>query len=387
MQDAGDKQVYFDNAATTFPKPEEVYGEVERFMREVGGSAGRSGHWRAVETGRVVFTTRQALAGMFNIGDPLRIAFTGNATEALNIAIQGLLQPGDHVVTSSVEHNSVMRPLTAAGDVGVTYSVARCAPDGTLDPAVLEKEITGRTALVVLNHASNVAGSVLPVADIATITRSRGIPFLLDAAQAAGRLPIDVESDGIDLLAFTGHKELFGPQGTGGLYIREGLRIDPLCYGGTGSRSSELEQPGHMPDKFESGTLNAVGIAGLGAGVRFIAERGIDGIRKHELELIERTIDGLAGIDGVTVLGPDDPADRVGILPLVFDRYSPAEAAEILDRRYGIASRAGMHCSPMAHRTIGTIDTGVTRLSFSYLNDVSEVDYLLECLSEMTTTS
>jgi len=375
--------IYFDNAATTYPKPEEVYREVERFMREVGGSAGRSGHRRAVEAGRAVFEAREALAGMFNIPDPLRIAFTKNATEALNIAIQGLLKPGDHVVTSSVEHNSVMRPLTAATVAGVSYSVARCDSTGRLEPADVEREITDSTALVVLNHASNVTGAILPVADVGAIAHSRGIPLLLDAAQTAGRIPIDVVSDGVDLLAFTGHKELFGPQGTGGLFIREGLEIDPLCYGGTGSRSSELEQPRRMPDRFESGTLNAVGIAGLAAGVRFIEERGIDEIRGHELELVGRLLEGVAGVDGVTPLGPGDPAHRVGIVPLVFDDYSPSEASEILDRRYRIATRAGMHCSPSAHRTIGTIDTGVTRVSFSYLNGSGEVDYLLECLREM----
>jgi len=354
-------------------------------MREVGGSAGRSGHWRAVETGRAVFEAREALAAMFNIPDPLRIAFTRNATEGLNIAIQGLLKPGDHVVTSSVEHNSVMRPLTAARVTGVSYSVAQCDPTGRLEPADIEREITDSTALVVLNHASNVAGTILPVADVAAIAHSHGIPLLLDAAQTAGRIPLDVASDGIDLLAFTGHKELFGPQGTGGLYVREGLEVEPLCYGGTGSRSSEFEQPRRMPDRLESGTLNAAGIAGLGAGVRFIEERGVDEIRRHELELLGRLLEGVSLIDGVTPLGPGDPAERVGIVPLLFDGHSPSEAAEILDRRYGIATRAGMHCSPSAHRTIGTLDTGVARVSFSYLNDSDDVDYLLECLREMQT--
>ncbi len=335
------RSLYLDNAATTYPKPEVVYREVERFMREVGGSAGRSGHWRAVETGRAVFKAREALAGMFNIPDPLRIAFTRNATEGLNIAIQGLLKPGDHVVTSSVEHNSVMRPLTAARAAGVSYSVAQCDPTGRLEPADVEREITDSTVLVVLNHASNVAGTILPVADVAAIAHSHGIPLLLDAAQTAGRIPIDVVSDGIDLLAFTGHKELFGPQGTGGLYVREGLEVEPLCYGGTGSRSSELEQPRRMPDRLESGTLNAAGIAGLEAGVRFIEERGVDEIRRHELELLGRLLEGLALIDGVTPLGPGDPAQRVSIVPLLFDGHSPSEAAEILEATPRTATAGG----------------------------------------------
>ena len=377
------KSVYLDNAATTYPKPERVYKAVDEFMREIGGSAGRAGHWRALETGRMVYSARAALAELLGVHDPLRIAFTKNATEAINTAIWGILKPGDHVVTTSIEHNSVMRPLHAAGRLGISHTVVECARDGSLDAGHLEKEIRSETSLVIVNHASNVTGAILPVADAATAAHKQGKPILVDAAQTAGRLPIDVESDGIDLLAFTGHKELFGPQGTGGLYVREGLEVVPVSFGGTGSRSSDFEQPHDMPDRLESGTLNSPGIAGLGAGVGFVAETGVTAIRNHELELMGRMIDGLAEIKGVRVYGPDHLDKRIGIVPLTFERYWPPDAARILDSRYGIAARAGLHCSPLAHRTIGTIETGALRFSLSYLNSEDDVDYLIECLKEM----
>lgn len=355
-------------------------------MREVGGSAGRSGHWRAVETGRMVYSARETLARLLGAHDPLRIALTKNATEAINMAIWGLLKPGDHVITSSIEHNSVMRPLHAAGTFGIKHTLVDCSPDGSMDPAGVTRGIRPETALIVLNHASNVTGTILPVADVASIARSREIPLLVDAAQTAGRIPIDVEAQGIDMLAFSGHKELFGVQGTGGLYVREGIELTPICYGGTGSKSSALEQPRAMPDRLESGTLNSVGIAGLGAGAQFVSDTGIVKIRAHELELMARALEGLSGIKGIKTYGPVSPEARVGIVPLTFDRCWPPEAAEILDLRYGIATRPGLHCSPLAHRTIGTIETGALRVSFSYLNTSADVEYLLECLRELASS-
>jgi cysteine desulfurase family protein len=377
------KQAYFDNAATTYPKPEAVYREMERFAREVGGSAGRSGHRRAVEAGRTVYAAREAMARLMNAPDPLRIAFTKNATEAINLAIWGLVRPGDHVVTTSIEHNSVMRPLAAAGSVGVEHSVVRCAPDGRLEPSDLEAALREETALVVINHASNVAGTIMPLADVADITRRRGVRLLVDAAQTAGRLPIDVDSCGIDLLAFTGHKELFGPQGTGGLFIGEGVDLAPLCYGGTGSHSTEFEQPREAPDRYESGTLNAMGLAGLGEGARFIAATGVDEIRRHELGLLERLLDGLRSIPGLATYGPRETGARVAIVPLTIEGFSPPELAELLDTRYAIAVRAGLHCSPAAHGTLGTLETGALRVSLSYLNTADEVDYLVDSLREI----
>lgn len=383
MMDTTGRSVYLDNAATTYPKPVDVYEAVESFMRTVGGSAGRSGHRRAVETGRLVYSAREAMAKLLGAPDPLRIVFTKNATEALNLAIWGLVKPGDHVVTSSMEHNSVMRPLEAARSIGVTYSVARCAPDGSLDPRDIEREITPDTTMVVLNHASNVTGTIMPVEQVAAVTGQRGVLLLLDAAQTLGRVPLDVSS-GVDLVAFTGHKELFGLQGTGGLYVGEGVDANPLCYGGTGSRSSELRQPGELPERFESGTLNAHGIAGLRAGVEFVLSKGVGHIRGHEMVLVERLEQGIAGLGGVTVHGPRDREARVGIVPMTFEGLSPPAVAEVLDSRYGIATRAGLHCAPMAHDTIGTLATGALRVSFSYMNTEEDIDYLLECLTAIT---
>lgn len=377
------RSVYLDNAATTYPKPEAVYQAAESFMRDLGGSAGRSGHARAVDTGRLVYAARAGIAAMIGADDPLRVVFTKNATEALNLAIRGLVSPGDHVVTSSMEHNSVMRPLEALRATGVSYTIVRCAKDGTLDPADLEKAITPDTRLVVLNHASNVTGTILPIGEVAAIARARGLKLLVDAAQTVGRLNIDV-SQGFDLVAFSGHKELFGLQGTGGLYIREGIEIDPLCYGGTGSKSSELQQPEELPDRFESGTLNAHGIVGLGAGVKFVTSTGIDAIRDHEVALLEVLCEGLGRIKGVTVHGPDSQRARIGIVPLTFEGISTTDAAEVLDARYGIATRAGLHCAPAAHQTIGTFETGALRVSVSYLNTEEDVEYFLNCLEAIT---
>jgi cysteine desulfurase/selenocysteine lyase len=378
------RSLYLDNAATTYPKPEPVYEAVESFMREVGGSAGRSGHARAVDAGRVVFEARSELAGLLGAADPLRLVFTKNATEALNIAIQGLVRQGDHVVTSSMEHNSVMRPLQAMKVAGARVSVVPCAPDGSLEPGELARAMTGTTRLVVLTGASNVTGTIMPVEDVAEITSKRGVPLLVDAAQTAGRLDIDIEGSGIDLLAFTGHKELFGPQGTGGLYVREGVDLEPLCFGGTGSRSTEMVQPRELPERFESGTLNAPGLAGLKAGVQFVKAAGLDAIREHEVELVRRLLEGLSRLPGVRSYGPSDAGKRIGIVPMTLGSMSPPEAAEVLDTRYGIATRAGLHCSPAAHRTVGTQETGALRVSFSWLNTTQDVEYLLECLGEMT---
>jgi cysteine desulfurase/selenocysteine lyase len=377
------RSVYLDNAATTYPKPEAVYQAAESFMRDLGGSAGRSGHARAVDTGRLVYAARAGIAAMIGADDPLRVVFTKNATEALNLAIRGLVSPGDHIVTSSMEHNSVMRPLEALRATGVSYTIVRCAKDGTLDPADLEKAITPDTRLVVLNHASNVTGTILPIGEVAAIARARGLKLLVDAAQTVGRLNIDV-SQGFDLVAFSGHKELFGLQGTGGLYIREGIEIDPLCYGGTGSKSSELQQPEELPDRFESGTLNAHGIVGLGAGVKFVTSTGIDAIRDHEVALLEVLCEGLGRIKGVTVHGPASQRARIGIVPLTFEGISTTDAAEVLDARYGIATRAGLHCAPAAHQTIGTFETGALRVSVSYLNTEEDVEYFLNCLEAIT---
>ncbi len=378
------REIYLDNAATTYPKPEAVYLAMDRFAREVGGNPGRSGHARSLEAGREVLRAREAVARLLGVGDPSRIVFTKNATEALNTVIQGVMREGGHAVITSLEHNSVWRPLEALARAGaVTYTIVRCGSDGTLDPAAVAAAITADTRLVACAHASNVSGTLLPVADIAEAARARGVPVLVDAAQSAGRFPLDPREMGLQYLAFSGHKELFGPQGTGALYIAPGHEVCALTYGGTGSLSESSSQPEFLPDRYESGTLNAFGLAGLRAGVEFVLEHGVDRIRRHEEELTLRLLEGLAEMDGVRVYGPREWERRVGIVSFNLEGFTSSEVASRLDQAYGIRVRSGLHCSPLAHRTLGTLESGVVRAGFSYLNRAEDVDCLLAALREI----
>lgn len=378
--------IYLDNAATSWPKPPEVIRAMVRFMEEVGANPGRSAHRLSVEAARVLYEAREALADLFHIPDPLRIVFCPNATEAINLALKGLLRPGDHAITSSMEHNAVMRPLRALEREGVELTVVLCSPEGFLDPADLEGAIRPNTRLVVLNHASNVVGTILPVAEAGEIARRHGLLLLVDAAQTAGAYPIDVEAAKIDLLAFTGHKSLFGPMGTGGLYIGERVNLEefePLKRGGTGSRSELEEQPNFLPDMCESGTPNAVGIAGLLAGVRFVLERGMEEIRRHEVELAQRLIEGLSAIPGVTVYGGHDAHRQTATVSFNIEGLSPSEVGLRLDEEYGILCRVGLHCAPAAHKTIGTFPKGTVRFGLGYFNTPEEVERAVEAVREM----
>ncbi|MEW6555308.1 MAG: aminotransferase class V-fold PLP-dependent enzyme [Actinomycetota bacterium] len=378
---------YLDNAATTFPKPEVVYRAMDRFARDSGGNPGRSGHRLSLQAGREVLLARDAVAGLLKVKDPSRIVFTRNATEALNTAIQGVLGSGGHAVMTALEHNSVWRPLEAmARREDVSYSIVPCSPDGSLQVSALRAALLPETRLIVCTHASNVTGSLLPLSDIASLAASRGIPLLLDAAQTAGRCELDPEDMGIQYLAFSGHKELFGPQGTGVLYIAPGAEVEPLCYGGTGSRSESSTQPDFLPDRYESGTLNATGLAGLRAGVQFVMEKGVGEVRRHEEGLTRRFLDGLARLPGATVYGPLEWESRVGVVSLNLAGFTSSEVASRLDERYGICVRSGLHCSPLAHSTIGTLAGGTVRASFSYLNAADDVDYLLQALGEITSS-
>jgi len=365
-----------DHAATSWPKPPGVIPAMVDFLERAGGNPGRSGHRLSIRAGRIVYDAREAVADLFHVSDPARVIFTPNVTYALNIALRGLLHPGDRVVTSSIEHNAVMRPLRALERSGVDLTIVPCAPDGSLDLADLEREITAGTRLVVANHASNVMGTILPIAEIACIAHSVGALLLVDAAQTAGVLPIDIQMMGIDLLAFTGHKGLQGPPGTGGLIFAQGLdtnMIEPLIRGGTGSNSEHEEQPDMLPDRFESGTPNGAGIAGLGAGVRFVTERGIDAIRAHECALTHALIDGLGSLPGIMVYGPDDVAKRTAVVSFTAAGLRVSEIGFHLDEKYGILCRVGLHCAPSAHRTIGTFPEGTVRLApgiFTTLEDV-----------------
>ncbi len=376
--------IYFDHSATSWPKPPGVKVAMATFLDEIGANPGRSGHSRSIEAARTLYDAREALAALFNVRDPLRIVFTLNATDALNLALKGLLRPGDHVITSSMEHNSVMRPLRDLEKTGVEITVVPCSREGSLDPEDIRKRIQSRTRLIVLNHASNVTGTLLPIREVGRIARRDPLLFLVDAAQTAGVYPIDVEKDGIDLLAFTGHKSLYGPQGTGGLVIGERVRekeMVPLRLGGTGSRSEFEEQPDFLPDRFESGTPNGVGIAGLLAGLQFIEEKGIETLRRHETELMDKVLDGLKEIPRVKLYGPISGKDRIATVSFTVDGLSPSEIALRLDREFGILSRPGLHCAPSAHRTIRTFPVGTVRFSFGAFNTRDEIDIALRAVS------
>ncbi|HGJ65301.1 TPA: aminotransferase class V-fold PLP-dependent enzyme [bacterium] len=367
--------IYLDNSATSRPKPPEVIQAMNDFLNNVCANSGRSGHRLAIQASRIVYDTREVLAQLFNISDPLQIVFTMNATESINLALLGLLQGGDHVITSSIEHNSVMRPLRMLESHGVELSVIKCSKTGFIDPDDVKKQIKKNTKMIALNHASNVTGSIQPAKEIGKIARENEIIFILDSAQTAGNYPIDVEDMNIDLLAFTGHKSLCGPQGTGGLYIRKGINLKPIKFGGTGSQSDEEFQPDFMPDRYESGTLNLVGIAGLGAGVRFIIRKGIDSIRKKECELTQMMIDGLLSIHNVSVYGDHNAEHRVGVISFNIEGLLSSESALILEDEFDILCRSGLHCAPSAHKTIDTFPEGTIRFSlgiFSTKDDVIE---------------
>lgn len=377
--------VYFDNAATSWPKPPAVMDAMVAFNSSVGASPGRSGHRLSVESGRIMQDARELLAELFNTGDSLQIAFTKNATEALNIAAFGLLKPGDHAVTSSMEHNSVMRPLRHLERGGVEISCVPCSSSGVMDADDIIPLVKKNTRAIFVTHASNVTGAVMPVERIGRIARERGIIFCLDAAQTAGSLPIDVGAMNIDLLAFTGHKSLYGPQGTGGLWIRKGLeeKIGFFMVGGTGSRSEFEMHPDFMPDRFEAGTPNALGIAGLAAGIGFIRKTGMRHIHAHESRLAHALQDGLGLVDGVTLYGTVDATERTPVVSFNLAGRSPSDVSMKLDEEFGIMSRPGLHCAPAAHGTIGTMPEGTVRFSMGYFNTMDEVDYAVGAVEKL----
>lgn len=377
--------IYLDNAATSWPKPEAVYQAVDSFMRDVGASPGRSGHRLSVEAGRIIFETRDALAQLLGVDDPLRIIFTSNATEALNLALRGALHIGDHAITGSMEHNSVMRPLRALEREGVEVSVVDCSAEGFLDPRAIEWYIKPNTRLIVLNHASNVTGTLLPVTEVGEIARRHGVLLLVDAAQAVGSYPMDVDTMNIDLLAFSGHKGLYGPQGTGCLYMRRGIgqELRPLKYGGTGSRSEYEYQPDFLPDKYESGTPNTPGLAGLGAGVRFVLSKGVSNIQRNEERLTQLLIDGLKAVNGVTVYGSGDARKQVAVVSFNVSGLTASEVATQLEEYYHIMCRPGLHCAPVAHKTIGSFPYGTVRLSPGYFTSREDIVIAVEAVRKI----
>jgi cysteine desulfurase/selenocysteine lyase len=384
--------IYFDNAATSWPKPSGVAEAMVHFMKAVGANPGRAAHRQAVESGRIVYGAREAVAELFHAPDPLRVVWCKNVTEALNLALRGLLRSGDHVVTSSMEHNSMMRPLRALerqpekDSGGVEVTVVACSPLGELDPAAVRAAIQPNTRLVALNHASNVVGTILPVAEVGAICRECDVLLLVDAAQTGGSYPIDVQSDHVDLMGFTGHKSLGGPMGTGGLIVGERVdeaQLEPLIRGGTGSRSEHERQPDFLPDMYESGTPNVVGLAGLGAGVRWVLERGVEAIRAHEVTLTHALIEGLEAIPGVTVYGALDAELQTATVSFNIKNTLPSEAGLRLDDEYGIMCRVGLHCAPAAHRTLGTFPVGTVRFGLGAFSTLDEVEMALDAVRQL----
>ena len=384
--------IYFDNAATSWPKPPGVTDAMVHFMEAVGANPGRAAHRRAIGAGRIVYGAREAVCELFHAPDPLRLVFGKNVTEALNLALCGLLRPGDHVITSSMEHNSMMRPLRALErqselcSGGVEVTVVPCSPQGLLEPADVEAAIRPNTRLVALNQASNVVGTLLPVAEVGAICRQRDLLLLVDAAQTGGAYPVDIQADHIDLLGFTGHKSLGGPMGTGGLIVGERVdeaQFEPLIRGGTGSRSEVEEQPDFLPDMFESGTPNTVGLAGLQMGVRWVLEQGVDAIRIHEVALTQRLIGGLRDIPDVTVYGTLDAERQTATVSFNVAGMACSEVGLHLDDDDGILCRVGLHCAPAAHRTIGTFPGGTVRFGLSSFNTIDEVDTALGAIRRL----
>ncbi len=379
---------YFDNSATSYPKPPQVAAAVRDYFDRVHASAGRGAYREAVESRAILDAARSAVHRLFHCGPDDHVIFTFNGTDSLNLAIKGLVRPGDHVVTTVLDHNSVLRPLAAlAADHGVRWTAAPVDPCTTrLDPAVLANALEPRTRLVVVNHASNVTGVLQPVADIAAVCRRHGVRLLVDAAQSAGHLPIDFAELGADMLACPGHKGLLGPLGTGVLLIRGGVEreLRTVREGGTGSWSEEPHQPDALPDRFEAGSHNAPGLAGLRAGVEWLLARGLTAIRAHELALCERLAARLDAIRGLTWYGPRDPLQRVAVFSVRVAGYEPGELAALLESRYGLLARSGLHCAPLAHRAIGTLERGgTTRLSAGPFTTADDVDAAAEALAEL----
>jgi cysteine desulfurase family protein len=376
--------IYFDSAATSWPKPDAVWQAMEYCLKQVGANPGRSGYRMALEANSIVNETRQLLAGLFNIDKWEQVTFGLNATEALNLAIKGLLRPGEHVITSSMEHNSVSRPLYYLAGQGVEVSKVPCDSEtGIISVEAISSAVKSNTRAIVLTHASNVTGTLMPVKEVGELVRDKGLIFIVDAAQTAGVFDIDVQEMGIDLLAFPGHKSLLGPTGTGGLYVKEGIKLTPLKHGGTGKLSEVPEQPEVMPDRYESGTVNSFGIAGLGAALKYIQREGMKKIREHELNLTGQFLQGACNLKSLRIYGLKDTAGRAPVVSFNFEGYDTQEAADILHKTFNIACRVGAHCAPDAHKTLGTLEKKLIRFSFSHFNTAAEVSYALNCLEDI----
>ncbi len=379
--------IYLDNASTTFPKPKLVADSMYNFLTNIGGNSGRSNHSNSLKANRILYDTRESLANFFNFDCPANVIFTNNITTSLNILLNGILKPGDHVITSSMEHNSVIRPLYQLKEqLNIEIDIVAANIEGFINSNDILKSIKPNTKLVVLSQASNVTGSIQPIKEIGNICKLKGIFFILDSAQGAGVLKTDFKEMNLSALAFTGHKSLFGPQGIGGFIIDDNLNqvCKPLIVGGTGSLSHSIYQPDFLPDKFESGTLNIPGIVGLYEGINFINTEGLDSIYEHNKYLHSYFIKELLNIDDITFYGDKTTLNSTTCISFNINNMDTSELSFELDNTYGIKNRSGLHCAPLAHETVGSYPSGSIRLSVSYFNKKSELDYTLKAISDIS---
>ena len=374
--------IYFDNAATTMRKPEQVIQAVTEALSSMG-NAGRGVHAAALDASRVIFDTRVKLAELFHAENPKQIVFTMNSTESLNIAIKGVLKPGDHVITTALEHNSVLRPLYEMEDRGVELTVLQADRFGNFCLEEMEAAIRKNTKAIVCTHGSNLTGNLVDIKQVGEIAKKHGVLLIADASQTAGVFPIDVKEMNIDILCFTGHKGLLGPQGTGGMYVREGLAVRPLLSGGSGVQTYEREHPKQMPTALEAGTLNVHGLAGLRAAVSYINDYGMENIRKKEQELMRQFYDRVKMIPGIKIYGDFEKKDRCAIVSLNVRDYDSSEVSDALFVHYGISTRPGAHCAPLMHQALGTVEQGAVRFSFSHLNTLEEIEIAVRALEEL----
>ena len=374
--------IYMDNAATTMQKPQQVIDAVAAAMCSMG-NAGRGAHAASLGAARTIYDAREKLACFFHAENPKQIAFTMNSTESLNIALKGVLNPGDHVITTMLEHNSVLRPLYELQEKGTELTILKSNPQGTLDYEDFEKAIKENTKAIVCTHGSNLTGNLVDVKRVGEIAKKHGVLFIVDASQTAGVFPIDVQEMGIDILCFTGHKGLLGPQGTGGIYVREGLTVRPLLCGGSGVQTYNKKHPSEMPTALEAGTLNGHGIAGLDAAVEYLMETGIDTIREREQDLMWRFYEGVKDIPGVKVYGDFSTRERCAIVTLNIGDYDSSEVSDELLMTYVISTRAGGHCAPLMHEALGTVEQGAVRFSFSHYNTDEELNTAIQAVKEM----
>lgn len=384
IQEAGDIMIYLDNAATTYPKPKSVYKNVMDAMTKYGANPGRGSHAMAIEGARVIYETRELLAELFNLDDPMRVILTFNATDGLNMAIKGILKPGDHVVTTAMEHNSVLRPIKELKNIGVENTIVSCSHEGKINVEDIEAAIKTNTRMVVTTHVSNLTGTIFPIEKIGEMCKRRNVLYLVDGSQSAGVLEIDMQKQHIDFLAVPGHKGLLGPQGTGALLINSDAEIKELKEGGTGSESSNPHQPNFYPDKLEAGTHNLPGIAGLNAGLKYILSKGTKSILSHEKNILETFINEMRKNPKIVIYGPNDINDRSGVVPVNIAGMDSSEVAYILDTEYNIAVRPGLHCAPLAHKTIGTENIGAVRFGIGPFTKRTDVIAAAKALNEIS---